>query len=254
MKLVLADAKLLKDAVATISELVTEARFVCTPDGLELIALDPATVAMVDFKLLASAFSDYDVEDGDEICLNLMNLKQVLRRAGGADTIELETKDNKIRILIKGTSARTFHLPLIELDESRRSLPKVDYSATITTTSSQFSDAIDDADIVAESVALLAEGNAFTVRAEGDLSKVNIEIPQDHDTKIVIEEEVAGAAVEQPVKARYSIEYLKKMVQGGKLAEKVTLQFRKDHPLRMEYKLLNKVQLVFILAPRVEND
>lgn len=254
MKLALADAKLLKDAVAIISELVTEARFSVTKDGVTLIALDPATVAMVDFTLLASAFSEYDTTGDEDISLNLMNLKQVLRRAGATDSIILETVDNKLKITIKGASTRTFHLPLIDVDEGRRQVPKVEYVATVTTTSQQLADAVDDADIVAESVALIAEDKNLAVAAEGDLSKAHIDIPQDHDTKIVIEEKVGGDAVEQPVKARYSIEYLKKMVQGAKLADKVTLQFRTDHPLRLEYKVLNKVKLSFILAPRVEND
>jgi proliferating cell nuclear antigen len=254
MKLTLTDANLLKDTVGIISELVTEAQFTITKEGVELVALDPATVAMVDFKLLASAFSEYKVSEEETIGLNLMNFKQVLRRASSSDTIILETKENKLEVVIKGTSTRTFHLPLIDFDQDKKSVPNIKYAVTITTRSSQFSDAIDDADIVAESVALIAEDKHLTVQAEGDLSKVNIDIPQDEDTKIVIEEAVDGEPTTKPIKARYSIEYLKKLMQGSKLADKVTLNFRSDHPLKLEYRVLNKLQLVFILAPRVEND
>lgn len=254
MKLTLTDASLLKDTVGIVSELVTEAQFTVTKEALELVALDPATVAMVDFKLLASAFSEYKVDEEENLAINLMNLKQVLRRASSSDSIVLETKDNKLEIVIKGTSTRTFHLPLIDFEQEKKTVPNISYAATITTTSNQLADAIDDADIVAESVALIAQEKQFTVRAEGDLSKVNIDIPQDEDTKIVLEEKVDGDAVELPIKARYSIEYLKKLVQGSKLADKVTLNFRTDHPLKVEYRVLNKLQLVFILAPRVEND
>jgi proliferating cell nuclear antigen len=254
MKLVLADSRLLKDAIAIISELVTEARFSVSKEAVTLVALDPATVAMVDFKLLASAFSEYDIGSGEDISLNLMNLKQVLRRAGSGDSLLLETQENKLKIVIKGASTRTFHLPLIEVEEGRRQIPKIDYAVTVTTTSQQLADAIDDADIVAESVAFTAKEKLFSIIAEGDLSKVNIDIPQDEDTKIVLEDSVSGQPVKAPVKARYSIEYLKKMVQGAKLSDKVSAQFRTDHPLRLEYKTLNKVSLTFILAPRVEND
>lgn len=254
MKLTLAESGILKDAISLISELVTEAQFNANSQALQLVALDPATVAMVDFKLLASAFAEYSVEGEENIAINLVNFKQVLRRAGSSDAITLETEDGKLEVTIKGASTRTFHLPLIDFESEKRSLPDIDYTATVTTTSSQFSDAIDDADIVAESVALVAAEKKFSVQAEGDLSKVNIEIPQDDDTKIVVKEEIDGESVEMPIKARFSIEYLKKMVQGSKLADKVTLNFRTDHPLKVEYKQLNKVAITFILAPRVEND
>ncbi|MFH1053553.1 MAG: hypothetical protein V1740_04020, partial [Candidatus Woesearchaeota archaeon] len=59
---------------------------------------------------------------------------------------------------------------------------------------------------------------------------------------------------EQTVKAKYSVEYLKKMVQGGKLADKVMVQFNKDYPLKLSYVSVDRVSLSFILAPRVEND
>ena len=54
MKLVLAEPRYFKESIAIISDLVTEAKFKATKDGLELIAMDPANVAMVIFKLLSS--------------------------------------------------------------------------------------------------------------------------------------------------------------------------------------------------------
>ena len=84
----------------------------------------------------------------------------------------------------------------------------------------------------------------ITLVNTGD-KKADVEVKADDDTKIVAEEKL---------KAKYSIEYLKKMIQGSKLADKVILQFNKDYPLKIEYKVVNKLQLSFILAPRVDND
>ena len=56
------------------------------------------------------------------------------------------------------------------------------------------------------------------------------------------------------IKSKYSIEYLNKMIGGSKLSDSVTLQLNNDYPLKIEYKAIDKVDLAFILAPRVEND
>ena len=53
--------------------------------------------------------------------------------------------------------------------------------------------------------------------------------------------------------SKYSIEYLKKISKASKLADVVSLEFANDYPLRAEYKLLDKLRLSFILAPRVSN-
>lgn len=248
MRLVLADPTLIKDSISVISELVNEARFKITRDGLEMIAMDPANVAMVIFKLLSSSFTEYEVEKEQEIAINLANFKQILRRVGASDILTLEvTGENKLQILLKGGTTRTFSLPLIELEEKEQRIPNLTFPITIGTNSMVLNDAIADADIVAESVTFAAEPEKLTISAEGDLSKAHIEIKQGEDTKI-------KSTSTAKIKAKYSIEYLKKMINAGKLADEVNIFFNQDYPLKLEYKVVDKLLLSFILAPRVEND
>ena len=244
MKLTLAEPKLLKDSISIIADLVTEAQFKITPDSMELVAMDPASVAMVTFKLLSSCFEEYDVKEEQIIALNLNNVKQVLRRATNCK-ITLELMEGNLKFIMKGKNTKTFMLPLIDIEDSEKKVPNLNFEATIVTESSTLTEAIEDVDIVGESVSFEVESNVFRVSSKGDLSKADVEIKSDEKTKIV---------AENKFKSKYSIEYLKKMIQGSKLAPQVTMQFANDYPLRLEYKVLNKLQLVFILAPRVEND
>jgi len=248
MKITLADSTYLKDSITVISELVHEARFKLTKEGIELIAMDPANVAMVVYKLLSSAFTEYELDKDTEIAINLANLKQILRRAKANDIVSLESgSDNKLKITLKGKSVRTFSLPLIDIEESEQKVPNLSFPVVISTASHVLNDAIDDADIVAESVTFAAEPEKMMISAEGDLSKASIDIQADELTKIASDTKAA-------VKAKYSIEYLKKMILGAKLADEVSIHFSQDYPLKLEYKVVDKVLLSFILAPRVEND
>jgi proliferating cell nuclear antigen len=245
MKLTLAEPRYLKESISIISELVNEARLKITPNAIELVAMDPANVAMVVFKLLSSAFVEYEIKAPVEIAINLNNLKAVLRRAKDRDMVSLELADNKLKIKFKSNTTRTFSLPIIEIDEKEQKVPELNFPVSITIDSGIVSDSIDDADIVGESVTFMAEPKKFTILAEGDLNKAQIEINEDAQTEI---------KAEGNVKAKYSVEYLKKMVQGGKLADKVIVQFNKDYPLKLSYVSVDRVSLSFILAPRVEND
>ena len=247
MKLTLAEPKYLKESISVISELVNEARFKVTSNAVELVAMDPANVAMVIFKLLSSAFSEYSVESDTEIGINLSNLKMILKRAKPNDTISLEIEESKLKIQLKSTSTRTFYIPIIELEDKDQRIPDLQFPVTVSTTSSTLSEAIDDVDVVGESVAFKAMKGKLTIAAEGDLSKAKVEIEDNEDTKV-------NSDSSEELKAKYSIEYLKKMVTGSKLSSNVSIQFNKDYPLKLEYKAMDKVLLSFILAPRVEND
>ena len=247
MKLVLADATHFKDSISVISELVNEATFKITPNAIELVAMDPANVAMVMFKLLSSCFTEYDIKDNIELAINLNNLKQILRRAKPNDMLSLELEENKLVLQFKSNTTRTFSLPIIELDEKEQKVPDLKFQAVVNAPASLLNEAVEDVDIVAESVTFEAGEGKLNIIAEGDLSKAKIEVKASDEVKI----NVAGNA---KVRAKYSVEYLKKMVDGSKLADEVAIHFSDDYPLKLEYKSVDKVLLAFILAPRVEND
>ncbi len=247
MKLTLAEPKYLKDSISIISELVNEAKFHINKEGIQLVAMDPANVAMVVFKLLASSFVEYDIQKDVRLSINLGNLKQVLRRAKPNDMITLEVEDNKLKVTLKSKTKRTFSLPIIDADEKEQKIPDLNFPLTIMTSAEQLIEAIEDVDIIGESVSFVGEPDKFTIFAEGDMSKAHIEILADDTTTI-------KASVAEKVRSKYSVEYLKKMIAAGKLVPNVTIQFNKDYPVKLEYKAIDRMLMTFILAPRVEND
>lgn len=246
MKLSLSEPRYLKDSISIIADLVTEARFKFSEDLVELIAMDPANVAMVIFKMFSSSFASYELTQDEEIGINLGNLKQIMRRVGPSDILHLEIVDNKLNIQIDGKATRTFSIPILEMDERQQKVPDLKFPIKVTTATSVLNDAIEDVDIVGESVAFLCDAEVLTIAAEGDLSRVKIDIKKDDVTLI-------NAENPDPVKAKYSIEYLKKMAAGSKLTDTVNILFSSDYPLKLEFVAVDKVYLGFILAPRVEN-
>lgn len=244
MKLTLAEPRLLKDSVTIISDLVTEARFKLSRDAMELVAMDPANVAMVIFKLLSSSFVEYDVKTETSFAINLNDLKAVLRRAKPNDTLTIEV-DEKLIVTLKGTATRRFELPLLDAEEKDQRVPDLKFDAEVHTDSSVLSEAIEDMDIVGESVLFVIDKDALKIVSASELSKAEVLVPSGGATAVKAKDKT---------RSKFSIEYLKKMIQGSKLSDKVVLKFSMDYPLRLEFTSVDKLQLAFILAPRVDND
>lgn len=249
MKLSIAEPKLFVDSIGIISELVNDVRFKIDKDKIELVAMDPANVAMVIFKLLSSAFSEYKVEESLEIAVSLDALKSILRRVKPSDvlTMELDDKKSRLKVQLKSESVRTFNLALLDIEDKDQKIPDLSFPLRIDTTSSIFDEAIQDMDVVSESVALVVNGDKFIVEAESNISDARSEIIKDNET-------VIKNSNKDETRAKYSIEYLKKIAKGGKLSNKVSLQFSKNYPLKVEYLVKDKLSLSFILAPRISND
>lgn len=246
MKLTLSEPKYFTDSISIISELVNEAKLVINKDKIELIAMDPANVAMIIFNLLNSSFLEYEVEEPKNIFINLDSLKQVLKRAKASDTLSLNIDEerNKLVIDIKGDSNKTFNLSLLNNDEREQKIPDLKFPVKIQTNALVFNEAVEDMNIVSESVALMVEKEKLTINSESKLSAAKVEI-KGPETKI----ECNGTT-----KSKYSLEYLKKIIKGAKLTDNVLLQFDEDYPLRIDYEVKDKLSLSIILAPRVSNE
>ncbi len=242
----LTEPRILNATVSVLSDFITEASFSFQKEGIKLHALDPANISMVILSLLPSAFQEYRVEQPCDITLNLEALKQALKRAKPTDPITLSLDKNKLKISIAGKSMKNFYIPLLEREAKERKVPALDFMTTIELDSSEFRDYIEDAAIAGDAVVFEADKNSFIITS-GELgSKVSIQLTKGSDPLLQI-------AAGDNVRSTYSLEYLKKMARAAILAETVVIQFAKDYPLRLDFRSLNKAQVTFILAPRIEN-
>ena len=247
MKLTLAEAGYLKDSVNVISDLVTDVRINFSKQGMEIVAMDPANVAMIIFKLLSSSFIEYELEEDKVVGISLDNLKQVLRRAQSSDSLVLELeRDNQLKLSLIGGNTRVFHLSLLSLEEDEQKVPNLSFPVKIKASSSFLDSAIEDVGIVAESVAFSLDPEKLVISSEGNITKAKVELGKD---RVEISSDVSSNVL-----SKYSYEYLKKMVKGSKLASDVVIQFNKDYPLKLDYVVKDRLSLSFILAPRVQND
>jgi len=232
--------KILSDAIGIISEIVSEVRIKLLEDGMSIVAVDPANVAMILFKLPRQSFSQY--ETGNESWgINLSDLKNVLKRATGSSSIVFEQEENRLKITIYDKIKRIFNLSLIEIEGEDKKEPELKFACKVEMSSMNFTQAIEDCSIVADSCSLVAGEGFFIIEGQGSLNSARAEFSGD-------EAKISGIA-----KSKYSLEYLMKFVKGAKVSDKVVINISDDYPLRLDFPG-DIMGLGFILAPRVDND
>ncbi|MFA7708026.1 MAG: proliferating cell nuclear antigen (pcna) [Candidatus Pacearchaeota archaeon] len=242
MLLKLDNPKSFSEIISIISELVLEVRIKVNREGMSILAIDPANVAMVSFKLPATAFSELEIEKEEVLGVNLENLKAVLRRIKSGSVLIITKQENELKLVINDKVKREFNLALIEIETEEKVIPNLDFNSKIEMSSVDFSEVIEDCSVVADSCSFISESNKFIMSARGSLNSFKSEFSSD---------EVNIQA--QEANSKYSLEYLKKIIKATKLTEKIILNFSTDYPLRLDFKTLF-MELSFILAPRVEND
>jgi proliferating cell nuclear antigen PCNA len=245
-KATLAKPSILTDSISTVAELIDEGIFKLTKEGISLVAADRAMVAVVDFFMSSDAFEKYELDKEQSIGINIINLLSVLKRAGSGDKVTVALQDNKLEVLIEGKSKRRFVIPL--LDIAPEEVPPVDqleFTSQVSLKPDVLQSGVEDAEIVSDSVVVETSPNSFLMRAEGDISRTELELKSGDEP--LLEVKASGS-----VRARYPLDYLKKMMKAAKLSDVVRIKYAQDYPMKMEFETSDKkVSLSFVLAPRV---
>ena len=222
--------------------MVLEVRMKVSKEGMSIIAIDPANVGMISFKLPASAFSELDVENEEILGISLDSLKAVLRRIKAGSILTIEKQENELKIVINDKIKREFSLALIEIEGEEKEIPVLDFASKVEMSSLDFAEIIEDCSVVADSCSFISEPSKFIINAKGNLNSFKSEFSSD---EVNIEAQESNS--------KYSLEYLQKMIKATKIMDKAVINFSNDYPLKLEFNA-PFIELSFILAPRVETE
>lgn len=246
----MSDTKVWKTCMGAIVNLLEEAHFKFSQEGVSMRAMDPSHVALVDFRLPAGAFEEYRVSKPLGLGLSLTELNRVLSRAKSDDALVMEHDEEKNRLLItfKGTSSRKFSLPLLDLRESELPEPKLQFTAFVEVMAEVLQDGLRDSETVGENVRLEVTEEGFFMHAEGDGKSAELKLEKGSAA-------MPKLKLERPCSSMFNVKYLSDMLKAADPKDVVTVSLGKDLPMRLDLRIAGgKGSLSFILAPRIESE
>lgn len=238
-------AEVLKTVLDAVAPLVDEVKLQCTPEGINLKAVDPAHVAMVDLSVGKGAFQEFKADDMD-MGIDLDKLKDILKLAGSQDVIELEYKEDAHRLVFK-IGHITRRMALVDTQNmGDPKVPNLNLPNQVTITSGELQQGIKASEAVSDHIALVAEGTSFELVAEGDTDQVHLRLEGDELVKI-----------EAPDRSRslFSLDYFSNMAKVVKNTDPITLHLGTDYPVKLEFSIADGAgHVTYLLAPRIESD
>lgn len=227
-------------------DLLDEANFIASEKGLELRAMDPSRVAMVDLAIPAAFFDSYFLKENTRLGINFDEMNSIMNRSSSTEIVELELIDaSKIQLTFIDEFTRHFTLELLDLGESEYPAPTIDSKAKIKLVVSVLQNAIKDAAIVGDHLNFLATKNELVFSSISEIKSMKTVLDKDCD--FIAEFNVASES-----KANYSLSYLEAMLKKLKSAELIAVNFSSSMPINVEIPLAGGARLRFFLAPRME--
>ncbi|MFH0970188.1 MAG: proliferating cell nuclear antigen (pcna) [Candidatus Diapherotrites archaeon] len=247
MELVIERAEVLKRSVDAIAVLIDEAEFEVSSKGLSLKATDPSQISMVDFEFEKSAFKKFHVDNTLRIGLDLEYLNQVMSRSKPNDEVMLKLDDDssKLMITFRGTSTRTFSVPLIDISSGELPNPKIEFDAMVKVKAGVLQDALKDAGLLSTHLTLGAKMDSFFVKAVSSKGELMNETSKGSDS-------LPDLSVKKDCSSMFPLDYLSDMLKAAGGDTDVLVKLKENAPVEINYKI-GDAKMRYFLAPRIES-
>ena len=241
----------IKEFIGTVGSLVDEAKMNVSDDGMQVKAVDPSHVAMIEANLVKSAFDSYEATPS-EMGIDVDKFKTVLAVAGKEDMVDLE-KDDKLNRLVVNIGNLTRAMPL--LDTSGMPDPKVpslDLPASVSVSVQEISQGLKASKSVSDHIALSTTKNSFRLVCEGDnQNRVDLSLGKEQLEKLDSAEDTTSL---------FSLEYFALMVNSLPADRILHINLGSDLPVKVDADLAvddmtgAQGNVKFLLAPRIDRE
>lgn len=238
----------------SLAEVLNEALFIMSPDGISLKAIDPSKVSLIILNIPATALEEVNITDTVKVGVIFDTVKKLARMIRAKDKVDIGVDKGRNRFLMiiyygsKGKESgmyRRFYLPIVDVAQEDIPEPKIDYPVRIRMSMDAFRDALSMAEDISDTVTFTADPESFVIKASGEGGRYYEVQYQSTD------ESFQEFSVTEKQEASYPLDYImgisSKMAQ---ICEYVTIEFATNKPVRLTYEFASGT-LTYYVAPRV---
>jgi proliferating cell nuclear antigen len=234
--------EIFRRVVETVSVIVDEVKFNVSEEGMQIKAVDPAHVAMVELKVNPKAFSEYNASDV-ELGVDLDKLDGIMKLGRSGDEISMSYDEDSERLVVTiGNLVRKMSLLDISAMPDPK-IPNLQFPARVDLLSDDFALGIKAAQSVSDYLIMSADSESFELSA-GTQEQMNQRFSK---------EQLIAVECKSKARSLFSLDYLASMMRGVRSGEKLRIGLGNDYPVHIEFEILDgNGSVAYLLAPRTE--
>ncbi len=236
----LAQSSTLKKVLDSLRDMINQANFDCSADGISLQAMDEAHVSLVTMTLRAQAFEMFRCDRSLSLGINLANFCKVLKCAQNDDTVKITADDEGAdcaEFMFSnqgGDRVAHFQLKLMDIDSEHMNVPNGEYQAVIHMPSSEYRRIFTDLSVIGDTVTIEASKQSVCFSVDGDIGVGALNVRQ---SDAVDEKQAVSISVKEPVKMTFPGRYLVMFTKACPVSQTVSLCLHEEQPLAVEFTL-----------------
>lgn len=259
LKATLEHASLLKKILDAMKDLVTEANFVCSEEGISVQAIDMSHVSLVTLLLRKSGFAKFKCERNMTLGINLSTLSKVLKFAANDDQVTIKAAENTDTMTLifespKNDRISDWEIKLIDIESDTLGIPAQEYQSVITMPSDKFQKICRDMKDIGDTVVISADKQGVKFSVSGEIGGGYILCRQGGNVDDAAGDDSVSVQLEEPISLTFALKFLNYFTKATALSSQVILSMAKEVPLVTEYRIEQLGYVRYYLAPKIEDD
>ena len=257
LQIVFEQASFFKKIIDSLKGLVEDITFNCSPQSMDLQAMDISHVSLISICLPSQIFQQYNCPEDMNLSFNVDVLNKVLKSASGDDVLTISSENTSEDITIEISTQNedkntTFHLKPVDINEEAVTIPDHAYTANLQMGSSEFNNLVRSLSEVNDSVKVQCRKDSVSFSVTDSLLSATTK----YTSGVIKEkaEEEIEVKVSEDCTVSYALRYLKAISGASGLSPRVSLSFSDSFPLLVEYTLNEEGFVRFYLAPKVNEE
>jgi proliferating cell nuclear antigen len=243
----------IKILIESLKEVLTDINLYFDTNGLKIMTMDNARVALVYVRLIKENFEEFHCDSKTMCGINMIYLFKLLKTVGNNDVLTLFIRNstpNELGIRIDNKDKNTLtesYLKMLDISEEKLEIPDIQYDSVISMPSVDLQKYCRDLAIISNQVIITSTDSKFVLESNGDFASQKIIIGEAQNGLIFSKKN-------QHVSESFDLKYLNSFTKSTNLCSTVEIFLKKDYPLVIEYNVANLGKLQFCLAPKVRED
>lgn len=254
----LTQSSTLKKLLEAVRDLITQANFDCSADGISLQAMDESHVSLVTMSLRSQAFEMYRCDRSLSLGIHIGNFAKVLKCAQNDDSVKITADDEGADCAefmfenSSGDRVAHFQLKLMDIDSEHMSVPDDEYQAVIHMPSAEYRRIFTDLAVIGDTVTIEASKQSACFSVDGDIGVGALNI---HQSDAADEgKDAVAISVKEPIKMTFPGRYLVMFTKAVPVSSQVSLCMQEERPLAVEFTLPEEHGYVrYYLAPKIDD-
>jgi len=243
----------IKILIESLKEVLTDINIYFDNNGLKIMTMDNARIALVYVRLNKDNFEEYQCESKTMCGINMLYLFKLLKTVGNNDVLTLFIKNslqNELGIRIENKEKNTVtesYLKMLDISEEKLEIPDIQYDSVISMPSIDLQKYCRYLAIISNQVIISSIGSKFILESNGDFASQKIIIGEAQNGLIFSKKN-------QKVSETLDLKYLNSFTKSTNLCSTVEIFLKMNYPLVIEYNVANLGKLQYCLAPKVKED